>query len=239
MDLLLGVEHRELALHLHQHPAHALLDVQRLEQGLALRRRRLDIGGDEVGELPWVLETGDDPLHRLLGQARALAELGRALAQLAHQRHERRVGRPPDRDLLGVDQHRLQVAVVLEQPQRRGASLAVQHHLEAGETALDLRHGGDGADGEKAFGADLVDVLALREDEDPLARLGERRLDRLESRGAAGADRHGEAGKEHRVAQGQHGEGVSLGHRGPFVVHDPGSWSPPRTTTPPEAKFQR
>ena len=38
LDVLLGVEHADLALDVHQHPAEPLLDAERLEQHLPLRR---------------------------------------------------------------------------------------------------------------------------------------------------------------------------------------------------------
>ena len=50
LDVLLGVEHADLALHVDQDAAEPLLDAQRLEQRLPLGRGDVDVAGDEVGE---------------------------------------------------------------------------------------------------------------------------------------------------------------------------------------------
>jgi len=50
LDVLLGVEHADLALDVHQHPAQPLLDLEGFEQGLALGRVDLQVAGHEVGE---------------------------------------------------------------------------------------------------------------------------------------------------------------------------------------------
>ena len=43
LDVLLGIEHADLALHVHQHPAEPLLDAERLEQRLPLGRGDVDV----------------------------------------------------------------------------------------------------------------------------------------------------------------------------------------------------
>ena len=88
LDVLLRVEHRELALDHHQDAAQPLLDRQRLEQRLALGGRELGVAGDQVGQPAGVLDVGQHLLDHFLGQAGALAQLGGALAQLAGERDE-------------------------------------------------------------------------------------------------------------------------------------------------------
>src|SRR5947209_17450086 len=50
LDVLLSVEHADLTLTVHQHPAHPLLDLEGFEQRLALGRVDLQVAGHEVGE---------------------------------------------------------------------------------------------------------------------------------------------------------------------------------------------
>ena len=76
LDVLLGVQHADLPLHVHQHAAEPLLDAQRLEQHLPLRRRDVDVAGHEVGEPAGLVDPGQYLLHDLVGQARLLAQLG-------------------------------------------------------------------------------------------------------------------------------------------------------------------
>ncbi len=76
LDVLLGVEHADLALDVHQHPAEPLFDRQRLQQRLPLGRGDVDVAGDQVGEAARLVHPGQDLLHHLLRQAGLLAQLG-------------------------------------------------------------------------------------------------------------------------------------------------------------------
>jgi hypothetical protein len=93
------------------------------------------------------------------------------------------------------------------------AAFAVEEQLHPGESPLQLPDPGDGADGVQVFRRHLLEVLPLGHGEDQLVRRGERRLDRAEGSGAAGANRSGHAREEHDFAQGQHWEIQTIGHR--------------------------
>ena len=69
LDVLLGVEHRELALEQEQHPPQPLLDGERLEERLPVGDRDVEVGGDDVGELAGVADLGDEALDRLAREA--------------------------------------------------------------------------------------------------------------------------------------------------------------------------
>ena len=212
LDVLLGVEHRELALDVHQHPPQALLDGERLEQRLAFGGGNLDVRGDQVGEAAGLGRVRDHLRATLLRQSGLLRQLERALAGLAHQRHEGGVARI-GRRLLGRRQGgRLEIAVPLLDSYRDAAALALEHELQPGEGALHLSDAGDGADGVEPLRAHLVDVLALGEDEDERLGGASRGLDRLEGTGPAGADRHRQPRKEDGVAQRQDGKEEMFAH---------------------------
>ena len=59
----------------------------------------------------------------------------------------------------------------------------------------------------------LLHVLALGEREDQPLLVLQRRLDRAQGAGSAGADRGRHAGEQHHVAQGKDGECHAFGHR--------------------------
>ena len=79
LDLGLGVEDGDLALHMNQRPAQALLHGEGLQQLLGLRGGDVQVAGDQVGQLAGVLHSGKDLLHSLPGQARFLPQLRCAL----------------------------------------------------------------------------------------------------------------------------------------------------------------
>ena len=91
LDLVLGRQHADLPLDVDQHAAQPLLDAQRLQQGLLLGDRQLDVAGDEVGEPAGVGHRVEDLVQHLLGQPPPLAQLHGPLAGLAVQRGEGRV----------------------------------------------------------------------------------------------------------------------------------------------------
>jgi hypothetical protein len=83
LDLLLGVEHADLALDQHQHAPQALFDGQRLEQRLPLGRRDIDVARDQVGQPAGVGDPFQHLLDHLFGQPGLLAQLRRPLPGLA------------------------------------------------------------------------------------------------------------------------------------------------------------
>src|SRR5205085_2725843 len=101
LDVLLSVQHADLALHVYEDAPQPVLDRQGLEQALALRRRNLEVAGDEVRQPPGLGHAFEHLPDRVLGEAGFLAQLRRPLARLAMQPDERRVaGRPAP---IGVD----------------------------------------------------------------------------------------------------------------------------------------
>ena len=91
LDVFLRVQHADLALDVHQHPAEPLLDAQRLEQHLPLLGRDVDVAGDQVGEPARVVDPGQHLLDHLVGQAGLLAQLGGAGARLPVEGDEGRI----------------------------------------------------------------------------------------------------------------------------------------------------
>ena len=213
LDLLLGVEDGELALHLEQDLAQTLLDGEQLEELLAVGGGQFDVGRNQVGESRRLGGDGDHLLHELLREPGALGELDRALARLAEEGDESGVARVGRVLVGGGDRRGDVVAVALLIAQRHAAPFAVQHELHAGEAALHLPEPGDGADAVEPVGAHVVDVLALRDREHQRLRRAQGRLDGAQGAGAPGADRQGDPGKEHGVPQGQDRNHQLVGHR--------------------------
>ena len=113
LDVLLGVEHTDLALHVHQHPAQPLLDRQRLEQDLALLGSDVEVAGDQVGEPAGFVDSGQHLLDHLFRQTGLLAQLGRAGAHLRYRAHERGIFRIQRKHLLRVADDGLEITVLV------------------------------------------------------------------------------------------------------------------------------
>ena len=226
LDRLLGVEHVELTLHVGQHQAQPLLDRERLEQLLALLRREVEVAGDQIGEATGLGDALEHLLDRVLGQPRALAELRRALAQLTMERHERGFVGRLGRQLLGLDHGGHDHATRFVEAHRVAAPQSGDEELGSGQAALLLVDARDGAGGEQRGGVDLLGVAALQGGEDQLVRRVVGGFDGAQTRRTARQDRHGDAGEDHHVAQGQdremqglfaQGLGCRLGHRVPVM----------------------
>ena len=69
LDVFLRVQHTDLPLDMYQHAPQPLLDAQRLEQDLPLRRGDVDISGDEIGELAGLVDAGQHLLDHFVGEA--------------------------------------------------------------------------------------------------------------------------------------------------------------------------
>ena len=212
LDVLLGVEHADLPLDVHQDPAEPLLDAERLEQSLPLCRGDVDVPGDQVGEAARLVHSGQHLLDHLVRQARLLPELGRAGAGLSVQRHERRVLGIDRKHLLGLAHDGLEIALLLGVVDGDAALLAVEQQLHAGKTPLELPDLGDGADRVQHIGVDALDVLTLAHREDEALRGCERGLDRPKGRRSPGSDRGGDPGEQHHLAQRQHRQSQTFGH---------------------------
>ena len=236
LDVLLGVEHADLPLQVHEHAPQPLLDREALEQALALGRGDVDVTRHQVGEPAGIVDAAQHLLDDLLRQPGLLAQLGGAGPRLAVQRHERRIVRVERRHLLGGAHDGGEIAVLLEVVHRDAAVLALQQQLHAGETPLHLADAGHGADGVEHVGVDALHVLPLRHREDQLLGRGEGGLDRLQRTGPASTNRRGDAGKEHDLPERKHRKRQAF-------IHYLGSfhWNPAfaAQATSPARKFGR
>ena len=88
LDVLLCVQHRDLPLHVHQHPAQPVFDGECLEQLLALQGLNVEMSCDEIGKRTGVAHTLEYLLHDVGRQAGLLAQFARPLADFAMQRDE-------------------------------------------------------------------------------------------------------------------------------------------------------
>jgi len=209
LDVLLGVEHADLALHVHQHAPQPLFDRQGLEQGLALGRPDLEVAGDQIRELARLARGLEHLAHHFVGQTRLLTQLRSALACFAMQRHEGGVVGVDRRQVQHFAHHRFQVAPGLGVVQGGAAGLAVH----AAEAALDLADLGDGPRRVQHAGCHMVRVLALRHREDEMAVGLQGRLDGAQRGRASRADRRRNTGKQHDVPEREHRKRQSFRHR--------------------------
>ncbi len=186
-----------------QHHPQPLLDRERLEQLLALLRREVEVAGDQVGEATGLGDALEHLLDGVLGEPRALAELGGPLAQLTMERHERGFVGRLGRLLLGLDHGGHDHAARLVEAHRVAAAQPRDQELGSGQAALLLVDARDGAGGEQRGGVDLLGVAALQGGEDQLVRRVVGGFDGAQAGRTSGQDRHGHAGEDHHVAQGQ------------------------------------
>ena len=212
LDVFLRVQHADLPLDVHQHPAEPLLDAQGLQQHLPLLRRDVDVAGDQVGELAGLVHAGQDLLDHLVGQAGLLAQLRGAGAGLAVQGDEGRILRVEGCHLLGLAHDGLEVAVLVGVVDGDAAPLAVEQQLHAGQPALELADPGDGPDGVEHLGSHAFDVLPLGDREHQPLGLAQRALDGAKRRGPPRADRRGDPGEQHDLAKRQHRQCQTFGH---------------------------
>ena len=111
LDLVLRLEHADLALDQDQDAAEPVLDAEGLQQALLLVERELDVAGDEVGEPAGVGHGVQDLVEDLLGEPPLLAQLHGPLAGLAVEGGEGRVLRVDRRP-----SRRAATAVALRKP---------------------------------------------------------------------------------------------------------------------------
>ena len=211
LDLFLRREHADLALHMHEHAADALLDAERFQERLLLRHINIEIAGHEIGEATGLGHAVEHLMHRLFRQAALLTEFGGALACFAVQRFERGILRI-DRFHVGRrHDHRGQEAIGLREVERGRSGFALKQKLDATETALDLADAGNHTGGVEHVAGGLVTVIALCDGKNQAVAL-ERRLDGPKCSRATGGDRGGEAGENHLSAKGQDRQGLAFSH---------------------------
>ena len=195
-----------------QDATQSLLDAQRLEQDLALRRRDFDVAGHEVGEPAGLVHPGEDLLHDLVGQSRLLAQLGGPDSGLPMERDKGRIFRIERQHFLRLANDGLEVAVLFAVVNRDAPALAVQQELHAGEPALELSDAGDGSDGVEHLGGHILDVLPLRDREDQPVRRRQCGFDGPQRGRAPSPDRRGHAREKDDLAQRKHGQCQSFSH---------------------------
>ena len=213
-DLLLGLGDADLPGEVGAEEAELLLDRQRLEERLLLRRRQVQVEGDVPDQRARLLDGADELLQDLVGGPAAPPVLHRLLAHLPGERGdgarvfcsrrkvgEGRGGGEDDTFLLGV-------------AQRRGPRVAAEHELEPHAEPLHLGHLGDHADGVQALRGRVLGGVALGDGEDVLVgALGaQRRLDGAERLEPTCGDRCRDRRKQHRLPQRDHGEREAFGH---------------------------
>ncbi len=162
LDVLLGVDAREFALHGDETCAHAGLVVESLEQLLLIRRLELQIERDEIGERAGIVHALDELVQRLSGHTAPGPELGRPIPQFAVEGLERGVIRVLR--LLGLHfqkhrlQHRLSLVVV-----REGlcAAFALHQQLHAASYSVGLNDANHRPRVVQELRKRLVHVLAL------------------------------------------------------------------------------
>ena len=212
LDVLLGIDHADLPLDVHQHAPQPLLHRQRLQQRLPLRRSDVDVAGHQVRKLAGLVHPGQYLLDHFLRQSRLLAELRRPGSSLPMQRHECRLVRTQGKHFLRLADDRLEIAVFLGIVEGDAALLAVQQELHPGEAPLHLPDTGDGADGIQDFGGHALDVLPLGDREYDPVRGGERSFDCAQRAGTPSADRRGDARKENDLPKGKHRQCEAFSH---------------------------
>ncbi len=244
LDLLLRIEHVDLALDVHQEAPQPLLHRHGLEQRLAVGRLDVEITRHEVGEAPGVGHALEHLLHDLFGQTRLLAELRGTLASFAVQAHERGVFGVERRQLLRLPQLRFEVAPGVLVAHHRRAHVAVQRQLQTAQAALHLADTGDRPEPVQPGGGHEIHVLPLHHGEDATRRALQRRLDGVQRGRAAGSNGGGDAREEHHVPQRQHREGQFLTHQLARRIEElsasiRASWHHPchGTTPPPTVAF--
>ena len=204
-DLLLDAEHGVLLGEALQQGEEALLRAHDLQQRLLLRRLRLQVGGDDVGELVRVVRLLDHEL-RLVGELRVQLDVAHELVGDA-AREAARARRPHIRAL-----HRRvlddEVRLAGEHALRAHALVALHQRLDAAVRQLEqLEHPGAHPDGPQVLEGGVLDRgLALRA-QDERALPAVRRLDGGDGLLAPDEDGRDHLGEQDELASRQEGQG--------------------------------
>ncbi len=204
LDLLLRLGKLQLPLHVNQHPPQPFLDSARLQQRLALGRGDVDVPSYEIRKAPGLLDAFQDLLHHLLRESHLDAQLGGALANFLVQRHERRILGIERREVGRLLHHRFDVALALRVLEHGGAVVSVQQQLNATQPTLHLADSCNRPRRVEHLGLHRLHVLSLRYGEDHLLLTPQRRLDGAKRRRPPRANRCGDPGEHHRLAQREH-----------------------------------
>ncbi len=198
---------------MHEHAPQPVLNVQRLEKSLFFGHRKLDVSGYEVGELAGLCYRIQHLVNDFLGQSAALAELRRALARFLLESSKCRIVFIDGTHLLSGHDYRGEITLGHRVLERSGALFALKQKLDAAEPALNLSDARDDAHRVEDLGRGLVGVVALRDGEDEAIAL-QRGFDGPQRSRPSGGDGSGEAGKDHRAPQGEHGKRLACCHVG-------------------------
>jgi hypothetical protein len=129
------------------------------------------------------------------------------------QRNKRRVFRTERLHLLGLTDHGLEVTLGFAVVDGYAAALAMEQELHAGQPALQLANAGNRANSVEGLRLDRLGVLALGDGKDELIGCLQGRFDGAQRARASGTNRRRHPREQHDLAQRQHGQGQSFGHR--------------------------
>ena len=201
VDVLLGVENLDPPLDQHQHPPHPLFDGERLEQGLVVAGRQLEMTCYQVGEPPWVVHRAQRLVEHVAGDAGALTEFSGPVAEFLVEGNEGKV--------IGVHRHEFlrrrdggeEMLLRRVDAQCDAAVQTLDEGLRAAEALLELDHARNDADGVQAEGIDILALLPLQEGEEPAVRTLGRGLDGAQGVRPSNGHGHGDAWIDHQVTQ--------------------------------------
>ncbi len=224
LDVLLGREHVDLALHVDENAAQPVFDRERLEKDLLGSGGNVEVSGHEVRQAAGLVDLGEDLLDGLVGQPEPLAELGSPSARLAVQAGERGVPRIERQHLLRVLHRRLEEALLAgRKAQGDAPRLAFEDQTDPAEPALDRADRGDRPDRVELRRGHVLRFAALGNGEDLVIGRSQRRFDCPQRAGPAGGNREGDArekhGVPHRNDRQRLVDRVLIGHRRPLSLY--------------------
>ena len=161
LDVLLGVEDRDLPLDVNEHGAQPILHRQCFEQLLGFAGFEVEVAGHQIGKAAGLRGLGQELLHRFLGHAGAPAELGGALPGLAIKRSERGGIRIDWGHLLGFVNRRHQILILLLVTNGNRSVIAVEQEPHPRRAALDGADSGHRSHGVQDLRRDVLEVFSL------------------------------------------------------------------------------
>ena len=211
LDVFLCFQQTDLALHVNEHAAQALLHRERFQQSLLLGHREFDIAGNQIGELAGIVDGVEHLMHDFLRQSAFFTQFGGAFARLFVERLERRVLGVQWHHLLGRNDHGDQMTVLFHVLQGGCSLLALKQQLHATKSALNLTDPCDNAGREQNVCGGFFSVVALGHGKNqPVALHGV--FNGTQGAGSARRNGCGNTGEHDRAAEWQHRECLALAH---------------------------
>jgi hypothetical protein len=209
-DLLLDLQHAQLALHEGEHHLEALHRIGLDQQRLLVGHLHRDVGGNRVGKARRVFQLGE--LHRGLGRQLAV-ELGVILELIDHRAHQRLDLGAFDRIVIDRRDGRGQEGAALLHRDERAALLAGDEHAHGAIRQLEqLEDFGGDAGIIQVFAAGIVlGRIELRDEEDLLV-VGHGGFERRHRLVAADEQRHDHVREDDNVPKGKNGVGLLHGY---------------------------